>query len=70
MKTGELLALCRELKGLSLRDVEKATGLSNAYISQIETGKNGIGFNNAVRLCDFYGLSLEKLASTVRNGTK
>jgi transcriptional regulator with XRE-family HTH domain len=39
MKTAELLALCRELKGLTVRDVEKKTGISNAYISQIETGK-------------------------------
>jgi len=66
MEAGELLALCRELKGLTLRDVEKATGLSNAFISQIETGKVGIGFVNAVKLCDFYGITLERLADTIR----
>ena len=29
----------RHLRGDSLRDVEKATGISNAYLSQLETGK-------------------------------
>lgn len=40
MKTGQFLALCREIKGLSLREVEKRTGVSNAALSQIETGQN------------------------------
>jgi len=38
-KLGELLRKTRELKGESLRDVEKATDVSNAYLSQIESGK-------------------------------
>jgi len=66
MKLGELLALCRELKGFSLREVEAQTGITNAFICQIETGKSMPSFEKAVILCDFYGLSLEKLASTVR----
>lgn len=66
MTTGELLSLCRELKKLSQRDVEKATGISCAFISQVETGKSGLSFEYAVKLCDFYGLSLERLAATVR----
>lgn len=66
MKSGELLALCREMKGLSLRDVEKETGISNARISQIEGGAPGFGFHNAVKLCDLYGITLERLAETVR----
>ena len=35
----EVLRRLRETKGLSLRQVEKKTGVSNAYLSQIETGK-------------------------------
>lgn len=38
---GVLLADLRRVKGLSLRDVEEATGkaVSNAYLSQLENGK-------------------------------
>jgi len=36
---GEYLRTNRENAGFSLRQVETMTGLSNAYISQLETGK-------------------------------
>lgn len=36
---GQGLKLARELRNLSLRDVEKATGISNAYLSQLENNK-------------------------------
>lgn len=35
---GEFLKRLREKKGATLKQVEDATGLSNAYISQLETG--------------------------------
>lgn len=35
----EVLKELRSAKGLSLRQVEKVTGVSNAYLSQIENGK-------------------------------
>ncbi|MHC4933777.1 MAG: helix-turn-helix domain-containing protein, partial [Planctomycetota bacterium] len=40
-KLGTLLADLRMAKGLSLREVEEATGkaVSNAYLSQLENGK-------------------------------
>lgn len=67
MKLGELLSLCREMKGMTLREVEKATGISNAFISQIETGKaKDVSFTNAIILCDLYGITLERLANTMR----
>lgn len=34
----EVLTAARKAKGVSLRQVERATGVSNAYISQMETG--------------------------------
>jgi transcriptional regulator with XRE-family HTH domain len=37
-KLGTFLAAARKKKNLTLRAVEKATGISNAYLSQIETG--------------------------------
>lgn len=36
---GEGLKLAREVKKLSLREVEEATGISNAYLSQLENNK-------------------------------
>lgn len=38
-RLGKTLTTARERKGLTLRDVERATGLSNAYLSQIENGR-------------------------------
>lgn len=35
----EVLKNLRSAKGLSLRQVEKKTGVSNAYLSQLENGK-------------------------------
>lgn len=34
-----LLSVTRSQKGLSLRQVESATGISNAYLSQLEGGR-------------------------------
>jgi HTH-type transcriptional regulator, competence development regulator len=39
IKLAKLLADLRETKGYSLRDVQNATGVSNAYLSQLEQGK-------------------------------
>ena len=38
MGLAEQLRRIREVKNVSLREVEKATGISNAYLSQIESG--------------------------------
>ena len=37
-KLGKELKRIRQIKGVSLRNVEKATGISNAYLSQLERG--------------------------------
>jgi len=37
-KLQDLLSEARRVKGVSLREVERATGISNAYVSQLETG--------------------------------
>ena len=36
---GKGLKMARELRNLSLRQVEEATGISNAYLSQLENDK-------------------------------
>lgn len=67
MTLGELIAVARECKGWTLRDLEKASGVSNPLISQIETGKvRDPGFTTVVRLVDALGLSLDRAATAER----
>ncbi len=66
MRLGELIAIGRECKGWSLRDLERESGVSNALISQIETGKvKDPGFTTVVRICEALGLSIDRAASVV-----
>jgi transcriptional regulator with XRE-family HTH domain len=64
MRLGELILVARECKGLTLRELEKQTGISNALLSQIETGhiKNP-SWRNVVKIAKALGLKLERLAS-------
>jgi len=65
MRLGELIAVARECKGWTLRDLERETGVSNALISQIETGKvKDPGFSTVVRLVEALGVSIERAAAT------
>jgi transcriptional regulator with XRE-family HTH domain len=71
MTIGELIAVARECKGWTLRDLEKASGVSNPLISQIETGKvRDPGFTTVVRLMDALGLSLDRAAKQEREKLK
>ena len=64
MKLGELIAVARECKGWTLRELESRSGVSNALISQIETGKvKDPGFSVIIRITDALGISLERAAS-------
>lgn len=65
MKLGELISLSRELKKLTLRDLEAKTGVSNAVISQIESGRvKDPGFRTVCKLAAALGLSLKRLSET------
>lgn len=67
MMLGELIAVARECKGWTLRELERKSGVSNALISQIETGKvKDPGFFTVVRLLDALGVSLDRAASDDR----
>jgi len=45
----------RKAKGLTLREVEKSTGISNAYLSKLETGKiKSPGYNVVKALLELY----------------
>lgn len=54
----------REIRGCSLRQVEKATGVSNAYLSQLERGDAAKPSpDKLARLAKFYEVSYEQLMS-------
>lgn len=58
MKIQDLLAEARRLKGVSLRAVERATGISNAYLSQLETGAVAEPSPKKLHaLAEYYGMS-------------
>lgn len=64
---GELISLARELKGWTLRDLEEVCGLSNALISQVETGKiKNPGIYTVQKIADALGISPERLFATIR----
>ena len=59
---GELLARARASKEVSLREVEAATGINNAHLSQIESGeieRPAVGI--LWKLANFYGLNFDRL---------
>lgn len=65
MKLHEAIAYARECKGLTLRALERRTGISNALLSQIETGHiQEPSFRNIVKISKALGISLKRLAET------
>lgn len=63
MNLGELLKMAREIKGVTLRDLERETGISNALLSQIETGHvRQPGFQNVVKIARALNVKLDTLA--------
>ncbi len=55
---GEFLRLAREAKGMTLRAVERATDVSNAYLSQLEGDKiRQPSPLKLHKLCELYGVS-------------
>jgi len=52
----------RKAAGLTLREVQDITGISNAYLSQLETGKiRRPSANVLYKLAKVYGINLENL---------
>lgn len=59
---GEELRRLRLHKGVSLRDVERETKISNAYLSQLESGKAEQPSPRVLhKLAEFYKVSYEAL---------
>lgn len=64
MKLGQILLMAREISGKTLRDLERETGISNALLSQIETGHvKSPGFHNVVKIARALNVKLDTLAA-------
>src|SRR5208283_2079248 len=62
----DTLRTLREYRGLSLRAVQDRTGVSNAYLSQIERGKRGTPTLGLLeKLAKVYGSSVPQLLGEV-----
>jgi len=62
MKLGEYLKQQRRLKNLTLRSVQEKTGISNAYLSQVENNKISKPSPSILhKLADCYGTSYKYL---------
>ncbi|MEQ8906025.1 helix-turn-helix domain-containing protein [Ekhidna sp.] len=63
---GQYFKALRESKGLTLRNVEKITDISNAYLSQLESGKvKQPSPNNLYKLSEAYEVPYETLMGKV-----
>lgn len=61
-KLAETLRKLRAMRGVRLRDVERDTGISNAYLSQLETGKAENPSPHVLyKLAEYYGVPYESL---------
>ena len=59
---GEFLKQLRHDRKMTLRDVEKKSKISNAYLSQVETGERNIPTVKILsRLASAYGVSLSDM---------
>jgi transcriptional regulator with XRE-family HTH domain len=63
---GAFIKSLRQEKGLTLREAEAITGISNAYLSQLESGKiKQPSPSNLFKLAELYGVSYENLMEKV-----
>jgi transcriptional regulator with XRE-family HTH domain len=65
VKLQDLLAEARRAKAVSLRTVERATGISNAYLSQMESGVVAQPSpKKLLALAEYYNVSYDLLMSS------
>lgn len=58
---GEILKEHRIARGLTLKDVEKGTGINNGNLSRWERGEVIPNIDFCVRIADFYEITIDEL---------
>ena len=66
---GETLKEHRLARGVTLKDVEKATGINNGNLSRWERGEVLPNIDFCVQLADFYGVTLDELVGRESRGS-
>jgi transcriptional regulator with XRE-family HTH domain len=60
---GEKLRLLRQRRGLTMRELADALGFrSHGYIGDLESGRKHPSLELAVKIADFFGVSIDRLA--------
>lgn len=59
---GDMLKAARLEKNLALRELERAAGLSNSFLSQLENHQTALSFESAIVLSEVLGLDLMQMA--------
>lgn len=68
-KLGKVLRVNRIRVAMSLRDVEKVTGISNAHLCEIETGKiKNPSFWIIIKLFKLYNIGLDNVFVDTQQG--
>lgn len=60
---GDFIRKAREGKGLSQRDLAEQLGITQAYYSQIESGKRNVDLVLAMKMCSLLGINLQEYIS-------
>jgi transcriptional regulator with XRE-family HTH domain len=70
-RLGRMLAQARQVKGAKLREVQDATGISNAYVSQLESGHIKEPSPHKLHaLAKYFGLSYSDLLEAAGYATR
>lgn len=60
---GTVIRKARLAKGIPLKELADATGLSSTFLSRLERGeRRELTLSNAIAICDALGLSIDLLA--------
>ena len=65
--TGSLLKRARKNNNLTLEEVANKFGKSKSWIGDIESGRNRIYFDDAIKLCSLYKIDIDELSKSIDN---
>ena len=65
-QVAENLRVLRARRNIRQVDVAGVAGVSTVSVSSWESGEQGMTLDNAVKIADFYGISLDELAGRER----
>lgn len=67
---GEILKEHRLVRGMTLKEIEKATGINNGNLSRWERGEVLPNIDFCVRLANFYGITVDELLGISEENTE